>query len=221
MIIIHENLPNEAKSTAEVIKQVYGLDSKIIGEDLGNQFAPIPEFNGYRYSYLLELQASFQGKALLVLTPRDIYVGDSKNDDWIFGYNTGNLSVVSTARIKRWDSQPSDVIGVPLDLYLKRLSVMDIHEIGHDVVSGNHFQPAKWVNIQSGHELDLGPHCTDNTCAMYEIVDIKSPTKSEGHMLLGQDKKFDAGLDDVIARLSPRWFCDKCYSSISIDERYK
>ena len=171
---------------------------------------------------MLQLQEPFQGKALLVLTPRDIYAGTiSKNDDWILGYHTGNLSVVSTARIKRKDNQPSDNLEIPLDLYLKRLNIMNIHEIGHGAVEGRHFKQAKWVNIQTGHELDLGPHCTDNTCVMYEIVDIMAPPKSEGHMLLGDEKKFDAGLDDVIARLNPRWLCDKCCSSIRIDEKYK
>jgi predicted Zn-dependent protease len=109
-------------------------------------------------------------KKVLVLTHRDIYANNSsKNDDWIFGYCSGNLTLASTARMKRFDSQPSSVLEVPEELYFRRLETLAIHEIGHGVVRAPHLQLATWVNAQSGGELWLGMHCTDNTCVMYEV----------------------------------------------------
>jgi hypothetical protein len=40
-------------------------------------------------------------------------------------------------------------------------------------------------------------------------------------MQLGNEKKYDAGLDDVLERINPKWFCDKCISSININESYQ
>jgi hypothetical protein len=56
---------------------------------------------------------------------------------------------------------------------------------------------------------------------MYETIDIKAPPKEEGYMRLGDNKKYDAGLDDVLERIYPKWFCRKCLAAISIDEKYK
>ncbi|MEK6943595.1 MAG: hypothetical protein AABX00_06025 [Nanoarchaeota archaeon] len=217
MIIIHENLQREAQAASQALQSAYGLENQLVDVSLEGEFPPLPEFEGYWVSQLTNLRGLFGDKPLLVITPRDLYQLDaSKDDDWILGYNAGNTSVVSTARIKRKDNQPGAKIEVPDEVYLKRLSILAVHEIGHDVVKAPYFQPAVWVNSQTGHQLPLGPHCDDNSCSMYEIVDIKTPPASEGHMLLGTEKKFDAGLDDLLARLNPRWFCDRCVSSIKI-----
>lgn len=221
MIIVHENLQKEASIVAGTIKQVYGLESKIVNKSLGEDFSKIQNLDGYWASNLNNLLEFLNGKAALVVTSRDLYMGPDKNDDWVFGYNTGKTSIVSTARMKRVDNEPSQLLEVPEELYLNRFNVMSVHEIGHSVVRGEHFQMAKWINGQTGHELELGPHCVDNRCSMYEVVDIRAPHPDQGYMLLGKEKKFDAGLDDLITRLVPRWICDRCYSSIKIDERYK
>lgn len=224
MIIIHEGLAKEAERIAQRFREVYGFDNKLVGMDLTQAFVQIPEFNGFWGSYyqLKKFLEEYAGKKVLILTPRDIYANNvSQNDDWLFGYCSENLTLVSTARMKRFDSKPGTTLEIPEGLYLKRLEVLAIHEVGHDVVHAPHFQLATWVNDQTGHELPLGKHCKDNTCVMYEIVDIRTPPKEVGHMRLGTEKKYDAGLDDVLERLNPKWFCDKCRPSIKIDNSYK
>ncbi len=217
MIILNENLPREAFGIAKVIKEVYGLGSEIIDGDFKDDFEPIPKFGGYRTSWLGISLKPFQGKAVLALTQRDLYVSDeSQDDDWIFGYSGGNLSVVSTARLRGDTSKPTQAIRVLSELYLRRLNVMAVHEIGHSVVKGKHFQDATWVSIQNNRRLPLGLHCTDNTCAMYEVVDLKAPHPGEGYMQLGREKKFDAGLDDLIERMNPQYLCGECRNSIKL-----
>lgn len=223
MIIVHENLTKEAEKVAQTLKEVYGFDSDIINRDLTPVFVRIQEFNGYWESaeQLEKILADFANKKILVITPKDVYARDvSQNDDWIFGYCWGNLTLVSTARMKRLDSKPSTILEVTEKQYTKRLEALAIHEIGHSVVRAPHFQLATWINNKTGYELWLGQHCTDNTCVMYEIVDIRAPPREEGHMRLGSEKKYDAGLDDVLERIKPGWFCDRCKTSIEIDESY-
>lgn len=225
MIILHENLGYEASKIAEAIKKVYGINSEIKDVNLDGVFKPIPEFDGYWHSsknITDTTDDNFKGKAILLITDRNLYFGNkSKEDDWIFGYCSGNLSVISVARMKRPDSRPSNILKIPTNLYLKRITALALHEIGHDVVKAKHFKPAIWVNAITGHTLHLGQHCTDNNCVMYEIVDIKAPPKEEGYMQLGNEKHYDAGLDDVLERINPDWFCQRCLASIHIDDRYR
>ena len=226
MKLIHENLLIEAFEIAQALKKVYGIDSEIIEKDFKGVFKPLPEFDGY----LCDLRNFREklnipnGKAVFAMTSRDLYAEDeSKDDDWVFGscLRIENISIASTARLKRFNSEPSGTLKVPYKLYLKRLLTLAIHEIGHDVVQAEHFQPAYYVNAETGHELRLGPHCTDPGCVMYEIIDIRAPKPEVEYMLLGKEKRFDAGLDDVIERMHPDWFCDKCKTSVVVDERYK
>lgn len=226
MILVHEKLPEEAAKIAEALKEVYGIDSKVLEKDLEVVLIPIPKFDGYEWqphNFRRKLDI-LNGKAILAVTSRDLYAEDeSKDDDWVFGSFSpmANISIVSTARMKRVDSEPSKTLEVPEELYLKRLLTLAIHEIGHDIVQALHFQAAYYVNARTGHELRLGPHCTDPRCVMYEIIDIKAPNPEDEYMLLGDEKRFDAGLDDVIERMHPDWFCDKCKASIDVDEKYR
>ncbi len=231
MLIVHENMPGEASIIAGALRDAYGIGSDIEHVNLEGVFTPIPEFGGYLASGVqvtLALQkfkserGKGVGKATLVLTPRDLYSGnDSREDDWIFGYNIGDISVASSARMKRPDGQPSSDVQVERDLYLRRLKVLAVHEIGHDVVQGEHLQLATWVNVQTGHELWLGRHCTDNTCVMYEVADIRTPKPTEGYIRLGTEKRFDAGLDEVIQRLRPDYLCGDCRDAVKIDTGYR
>jgi len=224
MILLHEDMHLEAEKIALAIKDFFGLDTSIINKSLDGAFQPILEFDGFWYSSrgLDKAVRKYAGKAVIVVTPRDLYINDqNKEDDWIFGYYHNDLTVVAAARMKRPDNKPSKDIQVPFDLYIKRLSALAVHEIGHDVVKAPHFQPATWVNASTGYKLGLGRHCTDNSCIMYEVVDIRSPPPAEGYMLLGTEKKFDAGLDDVLERLNPTWFCDRCAKSIVLEEKHK
>ncbi len=218
MIIIHEQLPEEAKYVAKTVNIVYGLESVLGEEELGNLFIPIPEFNGFKQSYH-EIYGYFkdilENEKILILTGRDLYADNkSQDDDWVFGYYYRNLAVVATARIKRYDNKQSAIVEVPEEIYLRRATYLAIHEIGHGVIKGNHLKYAKWINTKKGYELPLGMHCTDNKCALYEIVDITAPPLEEGYMQLGDEKKYDAGLDNVIERIYPDWFCRQCKDSL-------
>ena len=223
-------MQEESEETARALKEVYGLESKLIDGNLKGLLPAIPEFNGYApLSWkLIETVGSF-GDAVLILTPRDLYADNkSKEDDWVFGsaYNGNELgkelgvSIVSNARMKRKDNQPSWIIEVPKPLYLKRISTTGVHEMGHDVVKSAHLKEAKLVNAKTRYELPLGPHCDDNRCVMYEIIDITAPLKEESYLLLGDEKRFDAGLDETIARMHPNWLCQRCKQSVVIDGKY-
>ncbi len=230
MIIVHENMEMEAESVSEVLKQVFGLESKLINADLSNVFVRHLTLDGYAESkaeiggYLSdELSEATKNERVMVLTPRDLYIGygDSKEDDWIFGYNVGKFSVVAAARLRGKEGEPSSEVKIPDLLYLARVNLMAVHEFGHGAVKNPDFKQAVWVNAQTGYRVPLGSHCTDNSCAMYEIVDVKAPKPEEGYMQLGfgaeLEKRFDAGLDDVIARLNPDFFCTPCRKSIKIE----
>ena len=98
---------------------------------------------------------------------------------------------------------------------------MAVHEVGHDVVRALHHQQASWVNVRTSRVLTLGEHCDDNTCSMYEVVDVQSPPKSDGHLLLGRKKLYDAGLDPHTKRLRNDWLCEPCKRSVVISDPYR
>ena len=223
MIILHENLQREAEKVAAALKKVYGFPVELESRNMDNWFIPLPKFNGFFYQLTEAIETPLlqSPKNIQIITSKDIFAQDKiKEDDWIFGYCNGNVTVSSTARLKRNDNQPSEKLEVPEVLYFSRLENLSIHEVGHHVVKGKHFKPAEWVNAKTGHRLELGPHCDDNRCVMYEIVDIRAPKPEEGFMLLGKERKFDAGMDDVLARMYPSFFCERCKSCIEIPESY-
>ncbi|MEM4703433.1 MAG: hypothetical protein QXP53_03055 [Candidatus Pacearchaeota archaeon] len=221
MKLIHEDLPDEAKITARALKKVFDIKSDINNANLDGLFVSINSFNGYLvYSQKLS-EISKLPKMHLIVTPKDLYVADkNREEDWVFGCHSGNLIVLSTARLKRQDSLPSIKLLIPSKHYEKRIEAMSIHEVGHDVVKGDHLQEAYFVNAKNGYRLPLGPHCTDPRCIMYEIIDVKTPAKEESYLEIGGKEKFDAGLDDLIERLYPRFFCEKCLSNIKIEKKY-
>ena len=94
------------------------------------------------------------------------------------------------------------------------------HEVGHGVVQAPHHKPAYWVNVRTGQSLALGPHCTEPNCLMYESVDIRAPPREEGHLLLGGEKRHDAGLDDFLERRLPDWLCHLCMPFVDVNESY-
>ena len=188
MIIVHEGLPREASQVADVFGRVYGLSSLVVDKNLDSVFNPLTAFNGFWLSeerLWMSLQEEYKDKQVLVVTPRDIYTSNvSQDDDWVFGYAWANVMVASTARMKRPDNKPSRRLEVPEDLYMRRLETLAVHEVGHSVCDAPHYQQAVWVNTRTGHEQRLGPHCNDNKCVMYEVVDIQAPPAEQGHLLL-------------------------------------
>ncbi|HXQ20404.1 MAG TPA: hypothetical protein VN812_01935 [Candidatus Acidoferrales bacterium] len=99
---------------------------------------------------------------------------------------------------------------------------MTIHELGHDLVKeAPHHQEATWVNVRNGTSIPLTPHCDDNACAMYEVVDVTAPPKSEGYLKLGNKCLYDAGLDEHVGRLRADWFCTRCRDHIVVADSYR
>lgn len=225
MIILHENLPKEANRISGTLKSVYGFSSKLENRNLEAVFVPAPKLNGHFQSicsFRDFQEANFPNKKILIITPRDIYSDVTKNkDDWLLGYHSDDIMLVSTARIKRPDNSPSQTLRIPEAHYMKRLEFMAIHEIGHDVVKSDHMQEASWINTQLGQKLQLGLHCTDKKCVLYEIVDIKTPPATEGYMRLGNEKQAGAGLDEALERIYTDWLCGKCKEAIKIGKEYE
>jgi predicted Zn-dependent protease len=224
MLLLHEILDNDAKYVAEILKDAYKIPVELQKKDLSKWFRPLPKFNGYWYSpkkITKKVEHSTPDNAVMILTHRDLYYGDtSADDEWIFGYCMGKIQVVSDARMKGEDSRPAHELLVSSDKYMKRLITMAVHELGHDLVQADHMEEAYWVNAKTGKKYPLGEHCTDNRCVMYEVVDVLTPPASAGHLLIGKVKKYDAGLDEHMQRVYDDWFCDDCRESIVVQKEY-
>ncbi|MCF7872403.1 hypothetical protein K9L97_05205 [Candidatus Woesearchaeota archaeon] len=202
------------------IKKVFGIPIEIEEKNLDEIFQKTTKFEGYQDSALNLKEIIDEEKNTMIITDKDIFIDEEDyNQSWILGYQLDNLTVVSTARIKRYDNKPSKKLTVPYNKFLKRLNSIVIHEIGHDVVTGNHLKEAFWIT-HDGYKMELGPHCTDNKCVMYEIVDITIPPKEEGFMLLGKEKKYDTGMDEKLKKQYPEYFCKKCSESIKIGKEF-
>ena len=230
MLIIHENLQEEANDISEVCKKTIGIRSELRNENLEKLFIPLPKVGGYYEGSAaaspiigkgngIRAFLGIKDKHIIVVTLRDLYYEDSA-DCWIFGCTPDGVITVSTSRLKRQDSFPSTVLSVPKQLYTKRLVSIAVHEIGHIIVQNprGHFQPAVWE--EHSVRQDFGYHCPDNSCVMYQVGEIRAPLPEQGFMWVGSEKRYDAGLDDVIERRGEKWFCDKCQSSIHIEDDF-
>ena len=225
MILLHEGMPDEAAHLQRVIKQVFNIPVLVLEDDLDRLFIPLPRVQGFHYLPTKEiLLQEFPGAAVLCLTRRDLYQGDQSQDDqWVFGaipYD-GHHSAVATARLMGNDNSPRTSPNIGKDLYLRRLSLVAVHELAHDLVNAPHYQNAAWVNVRNGISMSLGPHCTDHSCAMYEVVDVTAPPADEGYLQLGDSCFYDAGIDELLARLRPDWFCPRCRDHLVIMDEYR
>jgi len=229
MIIVHEKLKAEAQHVASVLGDFLSIKPSLESKNLDSLFQPIPKFNGFSQScdeLYQSIHERIKEKVIVVLTPKDIYFCDkSQEDDWCFAYAYGNqrrLSIViSTARLKGKDSKPIQKLEIPKELYYERLKVLALHELGHDIVSGKHLRRAFWVNAETGYQINTHKHCPNNNCVFYQLGDIQTPDPKKGYMRVGRTKKFDTGLDDLISRLGPDYFCDQCMASMKIGRKYK
>jgi hypothetical protein len=212
MILVHDNLHPDAVHLQRVIEEVYGIPVELRDRSVSDLFTQIPEFNGYLDEPRRDILArEFPNMAILLLVPLHLYgQAKSREDDWVFGASYGLLSVIATPLLKVGDR----------DLYLRRLSYMGIHELGHDLIRAPHHIEAIWVNAKTGYCMPLGAHCDDNSCVMFEIADTKTPSKDEGHLLFGGSPRYDAGLDDCLRILRPDWFCPRCREHLVIPKAY-
>jgi hypothetical protein len=172
MILLHERMVDEATHLKQVIEHVFPIPVLVVEGNLDRFFDPLPEVEGFYCLPKKELLLQeFPGAAVLCLTRRDLYGGNqSKDDQWVFGAipSEGHHSAVATARLMGLDSSPRDSLNIDPDLYLRRLSLVAIHELAHDLVEAPHYRDAAWVSVRNGTSMPLGPHCTDHSCAMYE-----------------------------------------------------
>ena len=228
MIIVHENLKSEAQHISNVLRETLGIKSSLESQDMSFLFKPLPKFNAFWQSADKISKHFYQRgeKAVIALTSKDLYFCDkSQEDDWCFAYADSNQKrvdiVISTARLKGKDSQPTQKLEISKELYYERLKVLALHELGHDIVNGQHLRKAFWVNTKTGYSIDTEYHCPNNNCTLYQVGDIQTPKPTEGYIRIGRTKRFDTGLDDLISRLPPEYFCDDCLASINIGKKYK
>ena len=226
MKIFHENLPEEAEHIRKSIKNVYSIDARIFDRELDNLFIGIPKFGGDCFlpspTHDKKVNEPLDDPSLdLILTSRDLYGRmDNKDSDWGFAlsYHPKMKIFVSTLRLKGTDSSPTKNLQVPPNVYLARLGLMGVHEVGHIVLRNPaHFQEAFYVDDKGG-ELPLGKHCIDNRCVMYEVIDVSTP--EAGYMRLGGKKVYDATINGVLDRICPDWLCRQCKDSVSIKAEY-
>jgi predicted Zn-dependent protease len=227
MILLHETVMTvEASHLKNEIEAVFSIPVRTEDYDLERFFFAMPEFGGYHYRPKIDvLTHEFPGTAVLVLTCRDLYDhGESKDDEWVFGgyFRDGEVSVAATARLLGQDNKPRKLRQVELELYLRRLTLLAIHELGHGLVTdAPHQKRAAWVNLRSGIIVELGKHCDDNSCVMYESVDLTAPVPAEGYLQLDNEYRFDAGLDQHLSRIRKDWFCPRCRNHLTVAEPYR
>lgn len=183
MKLAHINLPKEAEYLAQELSSI--LKEEVIIEGA---------------------ESIKEQERALFLVPEELYLFDKdcdEDEDWAFGYAEGKHAFVSVLRLHARTQKQ----------YRQRLLAIALHEIGHTFSpSPDHYQTAYWVNAE-GHQQWLGQHCTNPRCIMYEVVDLFSPKKNEGYLKLGKEKRYDAGLDDLIERRYKKWFCKECQES--------
>jgi predicted Zn-dependent protease len=219
MIIVHESQPVAAAHIKTVLKRTFHVPVQLTEQCVPEVFTATP--NGHLYSAERAEQffhARFPDAAVLLVTGRNIFLSSDIKDDFAIGFSHGTHAVVSTARLRRGISYTKHV---SREQYLRRLAKVAVHEIGHGVVDGNHLQETTWVDMHASYRLDMGWHCADNTCVMYEFTDVQAPPVSAGHLLVGRTKRYDSGLDDQLRRMRSDWFCTDCKASINVTAPYR
>lgn len=209
MLIVHEGLEREAKRIRRELLRVFDIPVEIEELDLEGVFPSVKKGFFWSPSARFLMQDS---RARLILTSRDLYWSENPSeDDWVFGvsYLPSAVCSVSTARLEQNRRG-----------YLDRLCSIAVHEAGHSVVRGRHLRNAYYVNAQSGKKFFMGPHCHDSRCVLYPSIDMRAPSSDESYLRFGKDKRFDGGLDELVKRRYPDWFCKKCKDSVVLDERY-
>lgn len=222
MRFIHQNLPEEANYAALEIKRAYDLPLTLEAHTLEHIFRPVPAFKGVSYQCNFQKLWHRDLERMIILTSHDLFADNkSQEDDWIFGSCWMNMYLASTARLKGRDNKPREKREVSPEHYLKRVTALILHELGHDLIDNPAYEQAVWINAQTGYQLPLGPHCTNPSCLMWECVDIRTPPQEEGWMELGGKPVTGTGIDDVLERVSENWLCSQCSSCIKKDSSWK
>lgn len=217
MIIHHESLPQEAQHVADVLRQVYEMKSFISATDFkpfyyqrkltDGEGTFLHDFDFAKTVGARKVDGQSIAEHRFLLLDKDIYVPRRSTtvEDWAFGYAYPGswLTVFSVARLR----------GGHEKRYLDRIARLAVHEIGHERVRSNHFKPAIFCKTDFDgnvtQTMELGEHCTDSRCAMYEVIDVQP--KPNEFMLLGEEKRHDAYIDVLLDQGNyPTWLCGDC-----------
>lgn len=220
MMLLHEFLPDEAAVVKSAIESTLRLPVRPVECDLSEYFVPIPGREAFESRPNLQtLLARFDGVAVQLLTRRDIHDPELGPDvAWLFGASLGPWSIVSVSRLFEPGAIASGRRNI--ELVHKRLQVLALHEIGHDLVKGAHLVDATWVDARTCERASLGRHCADARCVMYAVIDLKAPSTQIEYLLVGDRIASDAGLDDLVQRLHEAWYCERCIQSMSVSPDY-
>ncbi|HYR75893.1 MAG TPA: hypothetical protein VEM96_08625 [Pyrinomonadaceae bacterium] len=229
MILLHEQMENdEAEFLKGVIEGVYKIPVRVSDYNLDPFFEKIsatgefycndPNLNG-------QLAKQFQGKAVFLLTRRDIFVCNmlapfSKADQWAFGgtSESGPYHTVSIGRLMGQTSTAASSLSIDRDRYLRRLELLAIHELGHNIVHNQgHYKKAHYVNATTGERVCLGRHCDVNTCVMYEVIELRTPPCDQEYLELDGERRCDAGLNEHLDRVNVDWFCVNCKDKLHLN----
>ena len=217
--VLHHSLPDEAEIASRCISRVFGRPVETQENDTDRFFEKVEgtACAGYSYGRAWEiLGKEHPDEIVLVLTERDL-VDASRPEDpeaWLFGCTRLQHSVLSLARLRTVDGRPASPRADPTR-YAARVAVMAAHEIGHVVLrDARHYWPAYCVVVKRRDDPDsLGDHCDDNTCVMYEVIDIPTPPPEESYLELqghASPIRTDAGLDAHVDRMGTPRLCAQC-----------
>ena len=93
---------------------------------------------------------------------------------------------------------------------------MVVHEVGHIIIKQDYYKETTWVSVD-GNAIGLEDHCDDNAYLVYQTIGIKTPKPEKNCLLLGDEKKYDSRLDDVLSIMKKRghhWLRSKCRESV-------
>src|SRR5262245_51711322 len=211
MLVLHEDLACEAGVASEAVERVFKIPSLVRAVLIQPLLRRAPQSGRYTADPK-PLDALREGHALCLAVVRQPLFSPNKPnptaDDWWFAGEDNGLIIMSIARLGRPDPSPGSQ-------YLRRIAALAAHEAGHGVVHGSHLLEAWYVNPITLEEDYLGPHCTDPRCIMYESIDVQAPAPEQGYLRLGGECRFDAGLDDLLRRMSSEWLCLNCERGIT------
>jgi predicted Zn-dependent protease len=221
VLLIHQSLPQEAEVARRSICEVLGVPVVIEEQDTDRFLDEVhgAACAGHSCNRAWEVLAKERAnETVLVLTSHDIMDAARWDDPeaWYFGgtHLTQPHSVLSVARLRTGDGRPASPPADP-ERYASRVAVMAVHEVGHVAFrDAPHYFPAYCVVASRRDDPDsLGTHCDDNTCVMYEVIDIPTPPPDDSYLELrghASPIRTDAGLDDHIARMGAPRICSRC-----------
>lgn len=217
MIILHENSLEEAVFVQKRMGE-FGVACEIRAIDLSNMYRSSDKFPGFVRKSREDHVKILGEKTVIVITSRDVHASDN-DDSWVFGYCMMDLTkrpdeaqtplfVVCTFRMKDQSLHADSRLNAA---YFECVFGVAIHEIAHVAVTEQSLKPAYWVG-KNGFVQELGLHCVDRRCMLYQSVDLHDPT--DGVLRIGEIDTTDAGLLSLIARRYPSYFCPTCLPQV-------